>query len=161
MAEYTYKDVIIDPDDPRIEIGAEYYSGDTPADCIALANSDKFDGSDRLTAVDKNRERPFAFGSDNESNVLWDVCIIRKKEPKKKYVPFDLYRPEGRDKLRGKWIREKETNNEYCINSFLYSCDGYCTANGWGGKTLLNSFEFLDGTPCGELEEVENEEADT
>ena len=24
---YSYKDVIIDPEDPRVEIGAEYYYG--------------------------------------------------------------------------------------------------------------------------------------
>lgn len=161
MADYTYKDIIIDPEDPRIEIGAEYYSGDTPADCIALANSDKFDGSDRLIAVDKNRERPFASGSDNESNVLWDVCIIRKKEPKKKYVPFDLSNKEVRDELRGKWIIPKGHSDsiEKQITLFGTQMTEYgkiwCVEMDITPDKLLASWTFIDGTPCGKLVEVD------
>lgn len=40
MAErYTYRDVIIDPDDPRVEIGAEYYFSDFPVDCLRFAKA--------------------------------------------------------------------------------------------------------------------------
>ena len=34
MARYTYEDVIIDPNDPRVEIGKEYFFGDICAFCF-------------------------------------------------------------------------------------------------------------------------------
>ena len=79
--KYTYADVIIDPNDPRVEIGETYYFGDTPSECIASANSDRFDESAILVDIDKNEERPFAYTLNPESGALWYVCIIRKKEP--------------------------------------------------------------------------------
>ena len=36
MAEYTYKDVIIDPDDPRVEIGEKYFFFDYPQYFISI-----------------------------------------------------------------------------------------------------------------------------
>lgn len=80
MPKYTYADVIIDPEDPRAEIGAKYYFGDTPLECIALANSESFDESTMLTDIDGKEERPFAFASNTESGSLWYACIIRKKD---------------------------------------------------------------------------------
>lgn len=38
MNRYTFRDVIIDPEDPRVEVGARYYTGDTPKEVLWNAN---------------------------------------------------------------------------------------------------------------------------
>lgn len=74
MAEYTYKDVIIDPEDPRVEIGAVYYFALGAQTCIYRANNDS--RGTRLQAIDGSGEyRPFI--SDDEKDYPF---IIRKKE---------------------------------------------------------------------------------
>lgn len=78
MPEYTYKDVIIDPEDPRVEIGMEYYRADFPKRVLNIANNDE-DYFGTLESIDtENPEAPFIVktGSDYSS---W-ACIIRKKE---------------------------------------------------------------------------------
>lgn len=70
--KYTYADVIIDPNDPRVEIGAEYYFADTPQECVGEANFIK--SANRLSEV-KNEKLPFF-----EDYTPW-LCMIRKKEP--------------------------------------------------------------------------------
>lgn len=73
MPEYTYKDIIIDPEDPRIELGKEYYINDAPS--ILLDEARKDSGTVILKAVDKNKESPFV------TNLGYSYyCIIRKKE---------------------------------------------------------------------------------
>lgn len=37
---YSYKDVIIDPEDPRVEVGAEYYFEDMPKSVISNAQEE-------------------------------------------------------------------------------------------------------------------------
>lgn len=156
MTEYTYKDVIIDPEDPRVEIGAEYYFGDTPLECIAVANSDSFDGSSMLVDIEEKKERPFARAASTSSGVLWYVCLIRKAEQEKKYIPFDLSDLEVRDKLRGKWIKSNHSPYpEDMITGFYLSEDIWQVNYSYNAEELLNDWEFLDGTPCGELVEDE------
>ncbi len=76
MAEkYTYQDVIIDPNDERVEIGAEYYFALGAQACIDRANNDS--RGTRLQAINGLGEyRPFI--SDDEKDYPF---IIRKKEP--------------------------------------------------------------------------------
>ena len=86
--KYTYADVIIDPNDPRVEIGKEYYWSDYPSSLLL----EVLEGSKQpktLLEVD-NSEYPF------KNRDAKYQCIIRKKEPEKKYVPFDLSDPEER-----------------------------------------------------------------
>ena len=113
MDKYSYKDVIIDPEDPRVEIGAEYWFGMNPKDCIGKANSGKMTG--RLAFM-ADEDKPFGCHTGSAHSLSFP-CIIRKKEPEKKYVPFDLSKPEVRDSLRGKWIRRKPYtfNPSYCL----------------------------------------------
>ena len=158
MAEYTYADVIIDPEDPRVEIGKTYYFGDTPSECIASANSDRFDESAILVDIDKNEERPFAYTLNPESDAIWYVCLISKKESEKKYVPFDLSKEEDRAKLRGAWVRIKGSRRleqqivALAINTQLVFLPDVVSVE---TKELLEGYEFLDGTPCGKLVEDE------
>lgn len=151
MAEYTYKDVIIDPEDPRVEIGADYYYGDSPRDVITRANSkDALAYLAELEAAD--------VGCSFYIDDFHHQCIIRKKEPEKKYVPFDLSKEEDRAKLRGAWVKVKDGNyREYQIIS-LSSEIIYCGPTrdfGFSPISLLEAFEFVDGSPCGKLVEVE------
>lgn len=156
MTEYTYKDVIIDPEDPRVEIGAEYYFGDYPNKLLSAANCGIQFGT--LRDVKKDESSPFWI----ENRVISWAVLIRKKNPKKKYVPFDLSKPEVRDKLRGKWICKNNCRFETIITCFKQEDEGaegidsiYWTAYGQSSLDLLENWTFLDGTPCGELVEVE------
>ena len=147
MAEYTYADVIIDPEDPRVEIGRRYWFANTPRECLWRANASKNTWS--LIGVKHNNDNPFvADGIDS-------ACIILTKEPEKKYVPFDLSNEEDRARLRGAWIRFKDDP--------AYECQALAIDNErvhiWSDcdflspEELLRDYTFLDGSPCGRLVE--------
>ena len=72
--KYTYSDVIIDPNDPRLEVGKKYYFSLGAQDCVDRANRDS--RAAELLAIDKSGEyHPFI--SDGEKDYPF---IIRKKE---------------------------------------------------------------------------------
>ena len=154
MSEYTYADVIIDPEDPRVEIGKEYWGSDTAMAAIGSANNKRIGFV--LLDVTQDDPKPFIL-SHAGSDVFRAACLIRKKEPEKKWVPFDLSKEEDRAKLRGAWIRMKgypqieqlitSMNAEY---AFIDARD-----DGFSAAELLHSYELIDGSPCGKLEEVE------
>ena len=147
MPEYTYKDVIIDPEDPRVEIGAEYYFGDNPVDALRRA---KRDGVYTLKYVNKDTEEPFISCGDFRYS-----CIIRKKEPENRYVPFDLLKEEDRAKLRGAWVRVKDIPTiEYQITGMNAKYVLLGTTVNLETDDLLRSYELVDGTPCGQLVEA-------
>ena len=155
MAEYTYKDVIIDPDDPRIEIGKEYYRADFPKRVLCLANNDE-DYIGTLEEIDtESPETPFVV-KNGGSYSPW-ACIIRKKEPEKKYVPFDLSKEEDRARLREAWIRPKGRSSiALKIIAMNIDCVFIHGEKGQSPGDLLNEYEFIDGTPCGK--QVKEEE---
>ena len=165
MAEYTYKDVIIDPNDPRVEIGKEYYYCDNPSTCLERANKDDVAHLAVLEKVYLDAIEHF-FIDD-----AYSICIIRKKEPEKKYVPFDLSDAVVREQLWGKRI---------IINASCIAGDGAifreihstiigftCCQDGepkddWtidvGDYSLtaeeaLEKARFYDESPCGKLVE--------
>ena len=156
MAEYTYKDVIIDPEDPRVELWEEYYFGRTPFECLLCARKDK--PKKFLKTVFKDTDKPFSYSSEGSDGFS---CIIRANKSKK-YVPFDLSKSEVRDKLRGKYLIHLDvgdfTPEEKLVVGFsentvvIGGYDPEC----FDGHELLKYFTFLDGTPCGELVEVED-----
>ncbi len=75
MARYTYEDVIIDPKDPRVEIGAEYWFSDCPNALVKRLNNAKAAKKGHLSSVESNNNLPFY----DEDSRCW-LCIIRKKE---------------------------------------------------------------------------------
>ena len=154
MAEYTYKDVIIDPEDPRVEFGAKYYRADYPKKVLFLANNEE-DYFGTLEEIDtESPETPFIIRTKNSLSP-W-ACLIRKKEPK--YVPFDLSNENDRAKLRGAWVRVKErTSWEEQITSLnsIFIFLGRDGEDGIKPDYLFNHYEFEDGTPCGRLVEEE------
>lgn len=151
--KYTYADVIIDPEDPRVEIGKEYYFGNNPILVIRYAKQDsKISNHDGvLREVQGDSDLPFV----DDVGFLFP-CIIRKKEPENKYVPFDLGDPEVRENLRGKWAvadgDEGQISGFHRFNGEEWMAaitTGYVTAEG-----LLDKWKFVDGSPCGRLVEA-------
>ena len=151
--KYTYADVIIDPNDPRVEFGKEYYFGVFPKEALEYAN--KNGRGALLEDIDLVSNFPFSMENFDESA----PCIIRKKEPEKKYVPFDLSKEEDRARLRGAWVRVKErTIWEEQITSLnpIFIFLGRDGEDGIKPDYLFNHYEFVDGTPCGKLVEEED-----
>lgn len=162
MTEYTYADVIIDPDDPRVEVGAEYYFEDTAMEVLELAQDNV--GSSKLEEIYESNF-PFKF----KGVVGGHACIIRKKEPEKKYVPFDLNDPEVRKALMGKTIKANNRSFSRQYVEFTISCfelvdegaegvSGYWMVNGIKEDELFHDWTFLDGSICGKLTEGEEDE---
>ena len=176
MAEYTYEDIIMDPEDPRLEgaIGKECYLSDCPK--IALDYARNNSSTDRLKSINKESAAPFV--GDDEVN--WVMVIIKKKEPKPKlkYIPFESveefldeyflnkekYTTGILLKLEGIWLREKDTG-ALCIVTEIWDkglvigdtkltiirTDVFNDTTEW--DELFSKYSFIDGTPCGKLAE--------
>lgn len=164
MAEYTYEDIIMDPNDPRLEgaIGKECYVSDFPK--IALNNARDNLITDRLKKIEKEETCPFV---DEEEEDNWAVIILKKEEPKPKpkYVPFQ----DGREFFNSYLSVESRLEKEdYFLSNhgiWLMDCengDYFLVTEIWGDGVVLGSnqetthwddlledFIFLDGSPCG------------
>ena len=163
MAKYTYEDIIMDPEDPRLEgaIGKECYVSDFPK--IALNYAINNLTTDRLKRIAKEETCPFV---DEEDEDNWAVIILKKEEPKPKYVPFkngleffNSYlsvesRLEKTDYFlsnHGIWLKDKDIDGvsyivtEIWRDGVVLGSDQHTTI--W--KDLLDGYAFLDNTPCG------------
>ena len=78
MIEYTFADIIMDPEDPRLEgaIGKECYLSDFPKIALDVARNNST--IDRLKRIAKEETCPFV-NEEEESN--WAVIILKKEEP--------------------------------------------------------------------------------
>ena len=84
MAEYTYKDIIIDPDSEEAKnaIGKEVYFADTPASCLNAAKNNNKAYLGYLKKLDLgDEEQPFYVNEFLVSAPSSWTCIIVKKEP--------------------------------------------------------------------------------
>ena len=150
--KYTYADVIIDPNDPRVELWEEYYFGRTPFECLCLARGDK---AELLKTVSKNADKPFSYSVDFSHCF---PCLIRKKEPEKKYVPLDLNDREDVFNLMGSWLMNKTSGSYHCVITIkpdknLVYIDGFGEMS---PEELLEGFMFVfNDSPCGKLVEEE------
>ena len=163
MTEYTYEDIIMDPNDPRLEgaIGKECYLSDFPKIVLDVARSNST--VDRLKRIEKEKACPFV-NEEEESN--WAVIIIKKEEPKPEYVPFkngleffNSYlsvesRLEKADYFlsnHGIWLKDKDIDGvsyivtEIWRDGVVLGSDQHTTI--W--KDLLDGYAFLDNSPCG------------
>ena len=166
MAEYTYEDIIMDPDDPRLEgaIGKECYFSDYPKKLLNSAIYNLPEYLDCLTDIRK--EGACTFVDKNGSG--WTLIIIKKEEPKPKYVPFESKEEfieafhyhdnanysETEDILMnyGMWLKLNELYVLVtCISDEYIKTFESC----YFWNELLENFEFLDGSPCGK--EVKDE----
>lgn len=172
MAEYTYKDIIIDPDSDEANnaIGKVCLFGESPRELLSDAYMDK-----APEGILTNMEDGF-FVVDNEG--YWDCIIVKKEEPKPKYVPFEsthefisaYYKANNEIVVNtesmlsgfGMWLRCKENFDSNarpflaCVSEIYDDC---ITIGKYPDpitfKGLLEYCEFLDGSPCGK--EVEDE----
>lgn len=152
--KYDYEDIIVDPEDERVEIGAEYFAAITPAACLRCANSTA--QAAELKYVERDKDRPFFL-----ADAGWS-CIIRKKEPEKKYVPYDFSDPDVRSALLEKYVKFKEPAGwvqEGIITAFMHESDNIwrCSIGGMikqAAEQLMELWTYRDGSPCGK--EVEN-----
>ena len=179
MAKYTYKDIIIDPnsEEAKNAIGEEVYFADTPASCLNAAKNNNKAYLGNLKKLDLgDEEQPFYV---NELVVSapssWVCIIVKKEEPKPKYVPFKSIEEfverytevkEGtefgtfEDNLLqcGMWIKSKDDDDlsqVTVIREYGICIDTMSTYVLW--KNLLDDFEFIDGSPCGKLMEEKHE----
>lgn len=170
MAEYTYEDIIIDPNDPRLEnaIGKECYFNDSPKMILEHANNNSPNNFFSLKEINENNEYPF---TDGKYEDVWTLIIIKKEEPKK-YVPFEtldefiesykkaeerIAYSNTRDYIAscGMWLR---FNNDDVLRAVTEIwTDGVFLGHDhmkikW--EELFNFYTFMDDTPCGkEVEE--------
>ena len=166
MAEYTYEDIIIDPnsEEAKNAVGKICYFSNSPRNILSdIYRKSAVEGI--LTNMDDGY-----FEVDNEG--YWDCIIVKKEEPKPKYVPFESKEEfieafhyhdnanysETEDILMnyGMWLKDKNSHEIFLVtgvfNQSIHICD-FDSDESWG--ELLNEFTFLDGTPCGK--EVEDE----
>ena len=182
MSEYSYNDIIMDPEDPRLEgaIGKECYFSDCPTKLLESARYNSASYLDCLTNISKEKACPFS----DKNGSGWALIIIKKEEPKPKpkYVPF-----ESIEEFLTAYF--KSVANSECIQKTISSTgiwlkhndafllvveiwdrgvvigdinmqtteideDEYLTVHGvTKWKELLEDYTFLDGTTCGKLAE--------
>ena len=175
MAEYTYEDIIMDPEDPRLEgaIGKECYFSDYPKQLLNGARNNSPEYLDCLTDIRK--EAACTFVDKNGSG--WILIIIKKEgpKPKPKYIPFenvteflDAYNnlescPNEEAcflSKNGIWLKDNEID-AYCMVTEIWDTGVVIgNKNITIGETtvfnditswdeLLEDCTFLDGSPCG------------
>ena len=167
MIEYTYADIIMDPNDPRLEgaIGKECYLSDFPKIVLDVARNNST--VDRLKRIEKEKACPFV-NEEEESN--WAVIIIKKEEPKPEYVPFENgleffnsylsveSRLEKADYFlsnHGIWLKDKDIDGVFYIVTEIWR-DGVVLGSDQSTTKwddLLYGYTFIDCTPCGKLME--------
>ena len=172
MAEYTYKDIIIDPtsEEAKNAIGKICYFSDSPRTMLS-----EIDCKRPVEGILTNMDDGY-FEVDNEG--YWDCIILKKEEPKPKYVPFEsthefisaYYKANNEIVVNtesmlsgfGMWLRCKENFDSNarpflaCVSEIYDDC---ITIGKYPDpitfKGLLEYCEFLDGSPCGK--EVKDE----
>lgn len=171
MGDYTFENLIINPETPGLEsiIGKEIYFSDVPIYCIERANKNYNAGI--LREVRENYAVPF-FVETSSGCMLNYACIIPKKEESKpKYVPFENQKEfvrayqKFKESIKydtfennladyGIWVKNK--NGISCAMVLEIWDEGVAL----GGETqsiywrdLFEYYTFPDGSPCGKLKE--------
>lgn len=144
MAEYTYEDIIMDPNDTRLEgaIGKECYFSDYPKKLLSSAIYNSPEYLDCLTDIRK--EGACTFVDKNGSG--WTLIIIKKEEPyeerAKKWIEKNNIKT--RDYVK---VTKKAESNEEGWNGIWYNEMNDCI-----GKALkvlaINSLRGLISLDC-------------
>ena len=165
MAEYTYKDIIIDPtsEEAKNAVGEGCYFGSNPKTVLDFANCNEKKFLRVLECIKPEEDNPFY-----DYNYGFPCIIVKKEEPKPKYVPFESKEEfieafhyhdnanysETEDILMnyGMWLKLNELYVLVtCISDEYIKTFESC----YFWNELLENFEFLDGSPCGK--EVKDE----
>lgn len=165
MAEYTYADIIMDPEDPRLEgaIGKQCYFSDYPKKLLNSAIYDLPEYLDCLTDIRKEGACTFV----DKKGTKWASIIIKKEEPKLKYVPFETL-----DEFIESYKKVEERIDYNNAEDYIASCGMWLRFNNddvicavteiWADgvflghdhmkikwEELFNFYTFMDGSPCG------------
>lgn len=168
MAEYTYKDIIIDPnsEEAKNAIGEGCYFGSNPKTVLDFANCNEKKFLRVLECIKPEEDNPFY-----DYNYGFPCIILKKEEPKPSCIPFENGREFFNSYLSVESRLEKE---DYFLSNhgiWLMDCengDYFLVTEIWGDGVVLGSnqetthwddlledFIFLDGSPCGK--EVKDE----
>lgn len=179
MAEYTYEDIIIDPnsEEAKNAVGKECYYEDNPTEVLNYARRGVSHHLGILERINTEEKQVNWF---EVKSTGW-ACIIVKKEEPKKYVPFEsaqefldeYYKSEtGRinDGLehylstRGLWLWDKNDEAYKMISEIWNGGVIIGDMKVWPAlanqasptfnniktwKKLTEEYEFLDRSPCG------------
>ena len=178
MAEYTRKDIIMDPNDPKLEgaIGKKVFSSSDINLVLNRANNDEYEMT--LTQVEDVDSEPFTVMNTDGTEYDADFIIIKKEEPKPKYIPFEnaeeflnaydytnhsVENGSVENKLinyGGIWLKDSEID-AYCMVTEIWDTGVVIgNKNITIGETtvfnditswdeLLEDCTFIDGKPCG------------
>ena len=186
MNEYTFSDLIVNPETPDLEdlIGKEVYFSNVPGYCLGYANEGDSQHLAVLIGIEKDNVCPFCI-KNSDQREFYSCIIVKKEEPKPKFVPFEnveefldaYYRSETKNLNRtyrylathGIWLKDKSTEvGVYCMvtkvwDNGLVVCDVKMSTDGTiefnniiSWSELYESFTFLDGSPCGSLKEQQS-----
>ena len=167
MNKYVFEDLIMNPETPGLEdfIGKEVYFNNIPHRCLEWANTNCNTGI--LKEIRKDCLCPFRV-DNREGDIIGFACIILKKEePKPKYVPFENQKEfvrayqKFKESIKydtfennladyGIWVKNK--NGISCSMVIEIWDEGVAL----GGETqsiywqdLYKYYTFPDGSPCG------------
>ena len=170
MAEYTYKDIIIDPtsEEAKNAVGEGCYFGSNPKTVLDFANCNEKKFLKVLECIKPEEDNPFydyKYGFP---------CIIVKKEEPKKYVPFETL-----DEFIESYKKAEERIDYSNAEDYIASCGMWLRFNNddvlcavteiWTDgvflghdhmkikwEELFNFYTFMDDSPCGKLMEVKD-----
>lgn len=173
MIEYTRKDIIMDPNDPRLEgaIGKKVYCSSDINLTLQRANDNEYEKT--LIQVEDVDSEPFTVMNTDGTEYDADFIIIKKEEDPE-YIPFESveefldayflnkekYTTGILLKLEGIWLREKETG-ALCMATEIWDeglvigdtkltisgTDVFNDTTDW--DELFSKYRFVDGSPCG------------
>ena len=170
MAEYTYKDIIIDPtsEEAKNAVGEGCYFGSNPKTVLDFANCNEKKFLRVLECIKPEEDNPFY-----DYNYGFPCIIVKKEEPKK-YVPFEtLY------EFIESYKKAEERIDYSNIEDYIASCGMWLRFNNddvmcavteiWADgvflghdhmkikwEELLNFNTFIDDSRCGKLMEVKD-----
>ena len=170
MAEYTSKDIIIDPtsEEAKNAVGEGCYFGSNPKTVLDFANCNEKKFLRVLECIKPEEDNPFY-----DYNYGFPCIIVKKEEPKK-YVPFEtLY------EFIESYKKAEERIDYSNIEDYIASCGMWLRFNNddvmcavteiWADgvflghdhmkikwEELLNFYTFIDDSPCGKLMEVKD-----
>ena len=171
MAEYTYENIIINPNKEGIEslIGKEVFFNSIPCLCLDAANEKSTVSLGILVGIYKDSVNPFVV-ERNDTTFAYPCIIEKKEEPKPEYRPFNnsyefinryfCLNTDNKEHLlqllgvSAVWLKCKNDDimclvTEIWPDGVVLGIDRKTTS--W--KELLEDYVFLEGTPCGRLME--------
>lgn len=131
--KYTWDDIIINPNDPRLEgaIGKYVFYGEYPLSALRNANDDKSDLSLKLIGADKDYVLPFCIDKedveDNENlNDFWPCIILKKDQPQKSY-----------EERQAEWIKANDikVGDKVMVTRKAVNCE-----DGWGNSWVMDKY---------------------